>query len=332
MISIAYTVGLSMVQDLGRDRHYRHGVSVGGAMDRLALEMGNALLGNAPGSAGIEATLFPLKITFQEETEVAITGAHCAANLDGRALPPNWAFLARKGQCLSLDRLLSGSFAYITFAGGIDVPDILGSRSTHLRCAFGGLEGRMLRSGDVLPLGPKPADRTALDSIGFGVCEPSLQLPAPVSDVVPNGDTTLLRYLPAAEHDAFDAASLDALVWTKWHITPHSSRAGYRLDGAKLQLKDKLEMRSHGIVPGVIQVPPGGAPIIQTADSQTSGGYPKIGTVIEADMWRLAQTRIGTHVRFVETDYADALQAWKASQHYLSDIRANAKALREVQA
>nr|WP_321981170.1 biotin-dependent carboxyltransferase family protein [uncultured Cohaesibacter sp.] len=331
MIKIFYTIGLSTIQDLGRDENYRHGVSIGGAMDRLALQMGNALLGNAKTAAAIEVTLFPIKFEILSSVNIAVTGADCAIELDGKQINPNWAFHAEKGQTLSLSKLNSGSFAYVHLAGGIDVPEVLGSRSTYLRCAFGGLNGRMLQNGDVIKSLPEADPFPPIAPGGFGAIAPALALPQPShASAGTNEAITMLRYLPAAEHDYFDKASLDALVTAPWQITPQSSRAGYRLAGPNLAMTEKLEMRSHGIVPGVIQIPSGGSPIIQTADSQTSGGYPKIGTVIDADMWRLAQTRIGNQICFQKTSYEEALAAYREMDKFIDKVRALSKAYRDL--
>ncbi|PLW78598.1 biotin-dependent carboxyltransferase family protein [Cohaesibacter celericrescens] len=329
MIKIVSTIGLSTVQDLGRDQNYRHGVSIGGAMDRLALALGNALLGNPEGAASIEATLYPFKIEFLSDMDCAVTGADSSADLDGQRLPTNWAFKAKQGQVLTLNRLVSGSFAYIALRGGIDVPEILGSRATHLRCTFGGYEGRMLKPGDILNADRPQQNARTLPEGGFGAESPQTALTAPKSLYHSDSGITLMRYLPAAEHPHFDDTSLKDLVQTPWQITPQSSRAGFRLSGPTLRLKETLEMRSHGIVPGVIQVPPGGAPIVQTADSQTSGGYPKIGTVIEPDLWRLAQTRIGSNIQFVETTYAEAIAAHREMQAYLANVRSLTETYRD---
>jgi allophanate hydrolase subunit 2 len=127
--------------------------------------------------------------------------------------------------------------------------------------------------------------------------------------------------LPATEYDCYEDASL-AAFWNKdWAITPHSDRYGYRLEGEALATKRTLEQRSHGIVPGVIQVPPSGQPIIQLRDAQPSGGYPKIGTVIEADIWRLAQAKLCTQLRFVQTTYAEAVSALDETRKYLDKLR-----------
>ena len=129
-----------------------------------------------------------------------------------------------------------------------------------------------------------------------------------------------MRVLPAAEYDRYTSASQAAFWGTEWKITAQSDRYGYRLQGEALQPLAPLEMRSHGIVPGVIQVPPDGQPIVQMRDAQPTGGYPKFGTVIEADLWRLGQTPIGSRIRFVQTTWEEALDALEQLQSWLTDV------------
>jgi allophanate hydrolase subunit 2 len=130
-----------------------------------------------------------------------------------------------------------------------------------------------------------------------------------------------VRVLPAAEYACFAQASVDAFWSEPWKITPHSDRYGFRLSGPNLELLAPMELRSHGIVPGVIQVPHGGQPIVQMCDAQPSGGYPKIGTVIEADLWRLGQAPIGSRIRFIETTWDDALAALDEVNRWLMDVQ-----------
>ena len=132
---------------------------------------------------------------------------------------------------------------------------------------------------------------------------------------------TTVRVLPAGEYDDYDAASRQAFWQQRWKVTGQSDRYGYRLEGVALRARAPVEKRSHGIVPGVIQVPPSGQPIIQLRDAQPSGGYPKIGTVIEADLWRLAQARPGSRLAFVEVGYEAALDAQAAVEAYLAQVR-----------
>jgi biotin-dependent carboxylase-like uncharacterized protein len=300
------------VQDLGRYGSLRYGVGRGGAMDRLALAAANVLLGNDEGAAGVEVQAFPLTARFTADCGFALTGVDCAARLDGRALLPWSAHHARAGQELVLGLPQGGvwraSRAYLALPGGVDVPDVLGSRSTQLRGAFGGFEGRFIQVGDHLRAAG-PGDAPA----GFGLVPPIFALPLE-SDGVP-----AVRVLPAGEYCCFTSAAKDVFWSQAWKITAQSDRYGYRLAGTALEFGQPVEMLSHGIVPGVIQVPSGGQPIIQMSDAQPSGGYPKIGTVIDADLWRLGQAPIGSRIRFVQTSWEEAIAAEEESRAWLAE-------------
>lgn len=324
MIEILASTPLVTIQDLGRDHHFRFGVSLCGALDRLALAVGNLLLGNPENAAGIEIPLLPFRVRFRSDTAFAVTGAPCEADLDGTRVLPWWAMPARAGQTLSLRAPAGGMRTYLLVAGGIDVPVVLGSRSTQLRGEFGGHFGRALQEGDVLETGKADdpaAFRISLLDAGFGAEPPAQALPDVSPSVNAKEDVTTLRVLPAAETSYFAPDSLESFWQTEWKITPQSNRAGYRLDGPNLTMKQQVEMRSHGIVPGVIQVPSGGKPIVQLADSQTAGGYPKIGTVIEADLWRLGQARLGSRLKFIQSTYEEALEAHSQVRAYLEKVR-----------
>ena len=226
---------------------------------------------------------------------------------------PGGACTAEAGQVLRLGPprrgALQASRAYLCLAGGVDVPMMLGSRSTQLRGAFGGFNGRALRRGDRIAAGPATAP---LPAGGFGL-EPAAIGLALECDRVP-----ALRVLPAAEYDRYTATSQDNLWRAPWRITPQSDRYGYRLAGPALEPLAPIELRSHGIVPGVIQVPHGGQPIVQMRDAQPSGGYPKIGTIIDADLWRLGQAPIGSRVRFVRCSWDEAIAAAEENQRWIA--------------
>lgn len=321
MIEILSTSGLASVQDIGRKNYLRYGVGTAGAMDQLALAVGNILLGNSEDAAAIEVPMFPFKVRFLEDMCFSLTGADAGAELDDKDIPPYWVHHAKKGQELSLKTAHHGARAYLGLAGGVDVPVVLGSRSTQLRGEFGGHHGRALRQGDILSAGTVTEPgcaRPGSDAMELGVEPPPYALP--LGDEVQSGQT-FVRVMPAAEYDCYEEDSLNAFWTTDWKITAQSDRYGYRLAGTALKPKQTLELRSHGIVPGVIQVPHNGQPIIQLRDAQPSGGYPKIGTVIEADLWRLAQARPGTRLRFVPASYDDARLALHAVRDYLGKLR-----------
>jgi biotin-dependent carboxylase-like uncharacterized protein len=318
MIEIIQTPPLNSVQDLGRFGYRSYGIGCAGAMDRVALAAGNLALGNDANLAGVEFQLFPVTIRFHSDTAIALTGADCMPTLDGRSLPPWWVSNVKAGQVLTLSAPLSGMRSYLAVAGGIDVPIVLGSRSTQSRDGFGGFAGRPLRTGDQLPIAPAVALQFR-DSFGLGIQPPDDVLQGGYHNWAAQGDV-VLRVILASEYDQFDAASLHAFKTEAWTVTVQSNRMGYRLAGTSLQRVNPTEMRSQAIVAGVIQVPPSGEPIIQLSDGNSAGGYPKVAVVIESDLWRLAQAAPGCSLRFVQVSLDDARAARMEQAKYLADV------------
>jgi len=320
MIEVLTTGLPNSVQDLGRTGHLPIGVARGGAMDRLALETGNALLGNEPGAAGIEVTYFPFRLRFHVPVSFSVTGATCDAALDGKRLPSNWAHGADAGQTLMLGLPRAGARAYIAFGVGIDVPNVLGSRSTDQKSGYGGLEGRGLERGDrLLLLEAAPT----VGGSGYGA--------APFRSLPQAGQDVLLRVLAAAETESFTARSRQSFFEDRWLLTSEANRMGFRLQGDVPLARDRpTELLSHGIVPGTVQVPPAGQPIIQMADGNTCGGYPKIATVIEADQGLLAQAPLGSQLRFVETDWHTARRALMDRAGWIAEVNSVASLLRDA--
>lgn len=308
MIEILTTGLPNTVQDLGRPGHLALGVSHGGAMDRQALTIANLLLGNDPSAAGIEVALHPFRLRAHVDTAVAVTGADCAVSVGVRSCPPWWATAIRAGETLVLEAPRVGARSYIAFAGGLDLPPVMGSRATDVKGNFGGFAGRGLSRGDRLALNlaqcPLPAG-------GVGAV---LEERRGTADDLANAIG--LRVLPAAEFDAFTPEAQAAFTGSEWSITNDANRMGYRLSGATLSLASPVELLSHGIMPGTVQVPPSGQPIIQLADANTCGGYPKIATVIEADLWRLAQAPVGARLRFSPVSTAESTEALRAQRNW----------------
>jgi biotin-dependent carboxylase-like uncharacterized protein len=323
LIEILSVTGPASVQDLGRFDQYRFGVGTSGAMDDVALRAGNILLGNDENAAGIEIPMMPFKLRFDRDMAFALTGAGVEAEIAGRTIPPWWRSQARAGDVLTIKAMPRGARCYLTVGGGIDVPIVLGSRSTQFRGEFGGLHGRPLQPGDILPCA---ASTATIGDLGVEPADVTLARAAA------SADETIVRVVIAGEYDAYDEAT-QALFWrSSWKITPQSNRYGYRLQGPTVKPRAPIEKRSHGIVPGVIQIPPNGQPIIQMRDAQTSGGYPKIATVIRADLWRVGQARLGGKLRFEQTAYADALAAEAEMSAYLDRLRTNVRLVEEIRA
>ncbi|TPI20978.1 biotin-dependent carboxyltransferase family protein [Mesorhizobium sp. B4-1-1] len=319
MIEILSTGLPNTVQDLGRPGYLALGISHGGAMDSQALAIANFMLGNDRSAAGLEIALYPFRLKAHVDTALAITGADCPIRIDDRRYPPWWATTIRAGQTLLVEAPRAGARSYIAFAGGLDLPSVMGSRATDVKGGFGGLAGRGLARGDQLLLNSAVCP---LPPASVGVALEERQITGNAID-----SAIELRVLPAAEFDAFTAQAQAAFTSSEWKITSDANRMGYRLSGETLSLISPLELLSHGIVPGTIQVPPSGQPIIQLADANTCGGYPKIATVIEADLWRLAQAAVGARLRFVPVSIEAATQALRIARQQL-DALAGARNIR----
>jgi biotin-dependent carboxylase-like uncharacterized protein len=308
MITILKTAVQTTVQDLGR-RGLRHlGVGAAGAMDRLALMIGNYLVGNTADTAGLELCMPPARIRLDTHCAIALTGADCSARLDDTPLVVGRCAVAEAGQTLHLSAARAGIRAYLCLSGGIDVPQVLGSRSTDLQAAIGGLEGRLLRDGDVLK-----------------IARSTLSYRAPAAVLLPQM-ASVIRVLAGPDCDGFAPDWPDALLQASWKVTSQSNRMGYRLDGPALIRRATEELKSHAVFPGVIQVPAGGAPIVLMADAQATGGYPRIASVIAADQWRLAQIAPGSSIQFELCSRAQALLAVRKQHDYLQRIQRSLRA------
>jgi biotin-dependent carboxylase-like uncharacterized protein len=338
MIEILKPGLLSTVQDLGRTGSRHLGVISAGALDQVALRVANRLVGNDDNAAAIEITVgLPFSVVFRHATRIALTGADCRATLDGTPIHAWWSVPVAAGQTLALQTSTQAMRTYLAVAGGLNVPVLLGSRSTDLKSVFGGAEGRALAEGDTLPIADGATSTTgvsAWDQPAFGVKSPAwCRLayagnlpPASATSKAPRGngaEPMVVRVIRASEHTMFDAAAQKALWQAEWTITPNSNRMGYRLSGPVLQrtkAAEGVDLLSHAVLPGTIQVPPNGQPILLMGDAQTAGGYPKIGAVITADLWLLAQARLNTTIRFVECTREEALEAQRALLRYLSQV------------
>jgi biotin-dependent carboxylase-like uncharacterized protein len=311
---------LASVQDLGRHGHRQSGICPGGALDTLALTMTNRLVGNPDEAAGLELTMGGCELRFDTATRIALAGDDFGARLDGVPIWPCWSVPVQAGQTLKLVGANAaagkkGLRTWLAVAGGIDVPPVLGSRSTDLKAGFGGLAGRALKKGDRLPLGAPTLNRSQLARRRFGVRPPEWAI-----DSRDFGEAISLRVMLGPESGLFTPASLAAMWREPWRVTPQSNRMGSRLEGPVLERKRAGDMLSSGVIPGTIQVPPSGQPIILMGDAQTTGGYPRIGVVIRADLWKLAQAPLGGMLRLLQVDAAEALQAWTLQQRHLMQM------------
>ena len=314
MIEVLQSGPANSVQDAGRHGLLHLGISRGGAMDRLSHDLANAMLGNPADAATIEVASYPLRIRFQTGGSIALAGADCAAELDGGVLPPFWASPVRKGTILRLGPPRKGMRAYLALAGGVAVDPVMGSRSTDLKAGFGGLAGRALAAGDIVGAGGGGAE---LPPGGAGM--------AADSDILGFWRTDTSRaevaVIPAAEYGEFSPAACRLFFDQPWTVSRDANRQGYRLDGPRLDRPAGRELLSHGLLPGVVQVPAGGQPIVQLADANTCGGYPKLAVVIGPDLWKFAQLKPGAELRFVQTTVSQALAAHQAQKALIASVR-----------
>jgi antagonist of KipI len=259
------------------------GVPRGGAMDVFALQALNAIVGNTLDSAGLEWALGGGTLRFQGECVFAIGGAGARATVAGRTIPSFTTCRARAGDELTVAQLTSGRFLYVAFGGAIDVPLILGSRSTYLPGRLGGYNGRLITRGDTLPLGRPPTSPPE----GF-TCPPEL---------LPRYGSAAVRITRGPHADLFDDNAWHTLTETEYTVSTASDRTGYKL-GGKAVTQTELNLPSDPSCQGAIQIPGDGTPIVLMADAPTVGGYPKIAVVAEADLPILAQRSPGQMVRF----------------------------------
>lgn len=308
----------TMVQDLGRDGYRKNGLPAAGAMDRYALAVANLMVGNPITAAGLECTLLGPTITFDGEGIAAITGGDLGATLNGRPIAPWTCFAVRDNDRLSFAVPVCGCRAYLAVGGGIDLPEVLGGRATYLRGAVGGLAGRALQKGDLLSAG---LTGSGWRWIGM--------LPAQWQPL--HGQQTTARVVLGPQDDYFTPETIAEFFNAEFEVTKESDRMGYRLAGPKLTHREKKEIVSDGVLPGAIQVPGHGQPIVLLADAQTAGGYPKIAAVIEPDLRVFAQARPGDHIRFVQVSLDEAVAAMRQQAQQLQEIAAWVQAQRPAQ-
>ncbi len=294
---------LTTVQDSGRWGYQHLGVPVAGAMDIRSHRLANLLVGNDAGSATLEVTVTGPELWFDTPTVFAVTGAAFELQLDGEDIPPDTSCVAEPQTTLTFGQRRSGARAYLAVAGGFEVPVVLGSRSTHIGSGMGGLLGRALRVGDRLEVG------------GLGGTQPLNGRRHPVTRLPAGG--TRVRVILAPHVEPFSSEQVTQFQSTRYRVSSDSDRMGYRLSGAPLKLGADAERISTAVPMGAVQIPRNGAPIVLMADHQTTGGYPRIATVISADLPVVAQLVAGDWLEFQACTHADALGALIAHERVL---------------
>ena len=297
------------VQDRGRYGYQRYGMPVAGAMDDFSYKMANLLVGNEAGAAVLEYTFQGPAIKFFDGAIIAVTGARAPVYLNGCLLPDWQSFFVPGGSVLSFARVEQGARSYIAFQGGLQVEEKLKSRSTYLRGEFGGYQGRKLKKDDCLEFygQPQKTDYT---------CRylPEKFIPDYPSEVE-------VRIILGPQVEYFSEEGAENFLKCRYKVTEQADRMGYRLEGPEIKHKDGADIISDGVAAGSIQVPGHQQPIILLADCQTTGGYPKIATVISVDLAKIAQLKPGDIISFREIELAEAHRLLEEREKLFQQIR-----------
>ncbi|MCP8970476.1 biotin-dependent carboxyltransferase family protein [Ectobacillus ponti] len=307
------------VQDLGRHGYRQYGVVRSGAMDSFAMQAANLLVGNERNAAVLEATLLGPKLRCERSVLVAVCGGEAEMLVNGNPAPLWRPVLLAAGDVLQFGVMRSGCRLYIAAAGGVDVPEAMGSRSTYVRAGIGGYKGRALQDGDVLELGTPSTLAQQLEAGGrtsWGV--------SPYARPAYN-TSPVIRVMRGAQYDCFTEESKRQFFNGSFQVTAASDRMGYRLEGRALTLQEPLELLSEAVTFGTVQVPPEGKPIVLMADCQTTGGYPKLAAVATVDLPLLAQVKPGESVRFQEIAVEEAQRLLQEQEQALKELETGIK-------
>jgi len=290
---IIYPGVLTIVVDLGRTGFRNIGIPSSGAMDSFSHKIANFLVGNNEDAAALEFSLTAPCMKFLNDSVIAITGADFSPEIDGAPVNMCESLLVKKGSVLNFGTLKSGCRGYISFAGGIDVPIVMSSKTTFLRAKIGGYEGRALKTGDVIKTN---APQKPLDELcGRYIRNPKQYI-----------GEYIVRVILGPQDNFFTDAGIKTFLSERYIVTNQFDRMGYRLDGPKIETRGGSDIISEGIVTGSIQIPGDGKPIVIMEDGQTAGGYAKIATVISHDLRLVAQSKAGDKIRFKRISIEEA--------------------------
>ncbi|WP_368505743.1 biotin-dependent carboxyltransferase family protein [Alkalihalophilus sp. As8PL] len=315
---------LTTIQDLGRVGYQKYGVIVSGAMDAYALRMANLLVGNSETMGALEITMAGPALEVQQDTLIAVTGGHLSPSIGNYQLPSWRPVFVKKGSVIRFGKCISGCRAYLAFAGGFNIEKVMESQSTYLRAEIGGYKGRTLKEGDILSLNnqtsPLADHFTALFSRDT---KKSFYAPAwrVRTSIQPQKKETVIRVLTGTHYTQFDSDSQEQFFTKTFTISPQSDRMGYRLQGPELKLDETFEVLSEAVALGTVQVPADGNPIILLADRQTTGGYPRMGQVINVDIPLLAQLKPGDTLSFKKISLMEAEELYIGREKELNDVR-----------
>lgn len=311
---------MSSVQDLGRWGFQQFGVPVGGAMDKMAASLANIICGNDENEAVIEMTLHGTSILFNENTYCAFTGGGCKVLVDAVELPFNRLLFIPAFSVITTQPVATGCRTYFAVAGGFKIAKNMGSASTYVPSGIGGMQGRNLLTGDILPFKNREQEfkRGSLKSLGNNIHASQWQVP---DLLVHDAEPDIIQVVQGPEFELFQSASQQKLFDNIFTISSQSNRMGYRLEGEKLLMQEEHEMVSTPVASGIIQVTHDGTPIILMADAQTTGGYPRIGRVCSVAISKLAQKRPGEKIRFLKISEEESLHQYHQLRRTINRLK-----------
>lgn len=314
---------LTTIQDLGRVGFQHLGVGPGGALDEVSHRIANRLVGNPATSATLEMTLAGPTLRFEHDALIALCGGDLCASIEDQPLPTWRPVLVRAGMRLRVGRAIQGVRAYLAVGGGFRIPTVLESASTNLAGRFGGFQGRPLRKGDGLDVGPDPANlyptlRRRLQTegasfVGSDWCSSAVR-------ELDFSRPAALRMIPGPQWAQLSAASREDFLTTTFKVGSQSSRMALHVEGLTLALDRPLEMISSGVATGTLQLPPDGRPLLLLADRQTTGGYPRLGELASVDLPTAAQLRPGEMMRIELIELDAAQRLWLQREARLRDL------------
>lgn len=302
---------MTTVQDLGRWGHQALGMPVAGAMDAFALRAGNVIVGNDPGAAALEITVVgPASTVAEGDGVICLSGGELGLEINGERVSSWTAHHVTAGDRVSVSGPVgAGCRGYLCVSGGIDVPVVMGSRSTYLRAKIGGLEGRALKAGDVLATGENPPLWRRSESFA---CPAALR-----PDYL---NERPIRVVLGPQEDCFTPQGIETFLGSEYVLTNEADRMGFRLEGPAIEHTGGADIISDGIPLGAVQVPGHGKPVVMMADRQTTGGYTKIAVVVTADIGLLAQRMPGDTVRFEKVEFEEALAIAREERDRLQSL------------
>lgn len=315
---------LTTIQDKGRYGYQKYGIAVSGAMDTFSMRIANIVIGNNENEGVIETTLSGPELEIKKGNLISITGADISPTTDGMKIPMNRPVYLKEDCILKFGACLFGCRAYLAIAGGLEIPFVMGSKSTYIRGKIGGFQGRPLKRGDLIKVGEKSSisekiiEKLSCDKGKVPFVYPKWYIR---NEDISKDDMSYIQVFEDRQYGELTDESRYKLFNSEFKISNDSDRMGYRLEGPKIDFKRKYEMISGEVSFGTIQLPPDGRPIILLADRATAGGYPKIAHLCASDIQKLVQLKPSQKISFKKITISEAELLYLEKEQYMRDIK-----------